>query len=172
MKDKMSLFQAPRLSRSARLSPVHPYYLRAWNRLKNAASIFSLKKIHPQGTRDSAEGIRTNYRWARVKKQTERLFPRHLIQPKQVQEHLILQLLFDTGIFLANELRATPLSISCVLKRRFFVINRLFYDACSAEKSKDLICPQESIPFDSIGFYNTFCFSSLRKSRFCTRGDG
>ena len=139
---------------------------------KKAASIFSLKKIHPQGTRDSAEGIRTNYRWARVKKQTERLFPRHLIQPKQVQEHLILQLLFDTGIFLANELRATPLSISCVLKRRFFVINRLFYDACSAEKSKDLICPQESIPFDSIGFYNTFCFSSLRKSRFCTRGDG
>ena len=46
---------------------------------KKAASIFSLKKIHPQGTRDSAEGIRTNYRWARVKKQTERLFPRHLI---------------------------------------------------------------------------------------------
>ena len=76
------------------------------------------------------------------------------------------------GIFLANELRATPLSISCVLKRRFFVINRLFYDACSAEKSKDLICPQEKIPFDSIGFYNTFCFSSLRKSRSCTRGDG
>ena len=35
---------------------------------KNAASIFSLKKIHPQGTRDSAEGIRINYRWARVKK--------------------------------------------------------------------------------------------------------
>ena len=33
---------------------------------KDAASIFSLKKIHPQGTRDSAEGIRTNYRWARV----------------------------------------------------------------------------------------------------------
>ena len=33
---------------------------------KNAASIFSLKKIHPQGTRDSAQGIRTNYRWARV----------------------------------------------------------------------------------------------------------
>ena len=66
MKDKMSLFQAPRLSRSARLSPVHPYYLRAWNRLKNAASIFSLKKIHPQGTRDSAEGVRTNYRRVRV----------------------------------------------------------------------------------------------------------
>ena len=39
---------------------------RAWNRLKNAASIFSLKKIHPQGTRESAEGIRTNYRSARV----------------------------------------------------------------------------------------------------------
>ena len=77
-----------------------------------------------------------------------------------MQEHLILQLLFYTGIFLANELRATPLSISCVLKRRFFVINRL--DTCSAEKAKDLICPQESIPFDSIGFYNTFCFSSLR----------
>ena len=33
---------------------------------KNAASIFSLKKIHPQGTRDSPEGIRTNYWWARV----------------------------------------------------------------------------------------------------------
>ena len=33
---------------------------------KNAASIFSLKKIHPQGTRDSAGGIRTNYLWARV----------------------------------------------------------------------------------------------------------
>ena len=27
---------------------------------KNAASIFSLKKIRPQGTRDSEEGIRTN----------------------------------------------------------------------------------------------------------------
>ena len=48
------------------------------------------------------------------------------------------------------------------LKGGFFVINRLFYDACSAEKSKDLICPQESISFDSIGFYNTFRFSSLR----------
>ena len=95
-----------------------------------------------------------------------------ILEPKQLQEHLILQLPFYTGIFLANELRANPLSISCVLKRRFFVINRLSYDACSAEKSKDLICPQESIPFDSIGFYNTFCFSSLRKSRFCTRGDG
>ena len=87
-----------------------------------------------------------------------------------MQEHLILQLLFYTGIFLANELRATPLSISCVLKRRFFVINRLFYDACSAEKSKDLICPQESIPFDSIGFYNTFCFSSLRSCDFVPEG--
>ena len=73
-----------------------------------------------------------------------------------------MQLLFYTGIFLANELRATPLQIWCVLKRRIFVINRLFYDACSAEKSKDLICPQESISFDSIGFYSTFCFSSLR----------
>ena len=83
-----------------------------------------------------------------------------------MQEHLILQLLFYTGIFLANELRATPLSISCVLKRRVFVINRLFYDACSAGKSKDLICPQESIPFDSIWFYNTFCFSSLRSRDF------
>ena len=37
------------------------------HRLKeSAASIFSLKKIHPQGTRDSAEGIRTKYRWERV----------------------------------------------------------------------------------------------------------
>ena len=77
-----------------------------------------------------------------------------------------MHLLFYTGIFLANELRATPLSISCVLKRRFFVINRLFYDACSAEKSKDVICPQESISLDSIGFYNTFCFSSLRGREF------
>ena len=83
-----------------------------------------------------------------------------------MQEHLILQLLFFTGIFLANKLRVTPLSISCVLKRRFFVISRLFYDACSAEKSKDLICPQESISFDSIAFYNTFCFSSLRSPDF------
>ena len=73
-----------------------------------------------------------------------------------------MQLLFYTGIFLANELRATPLSSSCVRERRFFVINRLFYDACSAKKSKDLICPQESISFYSIGFYNTFCFRSLR----------
>ena len=60
-----------------------------------------------------------------------------------------MQLLSYTGVFLANVLRATPLSISGLLKRRFFVINRLFYDACSAEKSKDLICPQESI---GIGF--------------------
>ena len=45
---------------------------------KNAASIFSLKKIHPQGTSDSSEGIRTNYRWVRVKKQMER-FPERLI---------------------------------------------------------------------------------------------
>ena len=79
-----------------------------------------------------------------------------------MHEHLILQLLFYTGISLANELRATPLSISCVVKRRFFVISRLFYDACSAEKSKDLIYPEESISFDSTGFYNSFCFSSLR----------
>ena len=133
---------------------------------KNAASSFSLKKVHPQGTRDSAEGIRTNYRWARVYKQTGRFPAGYLIQPKQLQEHLILQLLFFTGIFLGNELRATLLSISCVLKRRFLVTNRLFYDACSAEKSKDLICPQESISFDQIGFYNTFCFSSLRSRDF------
>ena len=33
---------------------------------KDAASIFSLKKIHPQGTRDSAEGVRTNHRPVRV----------------------------------------------------------------------------------------------------------
>ena len=45
---------------------------------KNAASIFSLKKIHRQGTKDIAEGIRTNYRWVRVLKQTGR-FPGHLI---------------------------------------------------------------------------------------------
>ena len=34
--------------------------------------------------------------------------------------------------------------------------------------SKDLICPQGSILFDSIGFYNTFCFfnSSLRSRDF------
>ena len=54
------------------------------------------------------------------------------------------------------------MSFSCVLKRRVFVINSLFYDACFAEKSQDLIFPQESISFDSIGFYNTFRFTSLR----------
>ena len=63
---------------------------------------------------------------------------------------------------MANELKATPLSFSCVLKRRVFVINSLVYDACFAEKSQDLIFPQESISFDSIGFYNTFRFTSLR----------
>ena len=88
-----------------------------------------------------------------------------ILEPKQLQEHLILQLPFYTGIFLANELRANPLSISCVLKRRFFVINRLSYDACSAEKSKDLICPQESIPFDSIGFYSLFVVAILYQRR-------
>ena len=72
-----------------------------------------------------------------------------------------MKLLFYTDIFVANELRATPFSLSCVLKRRIFVINRLFY-----KKSQDLICPQESISFDSIGFYNTFCFSSLRSRYF------
>ena len=46
-----------------------------------------------------------------------------ILEPKQLQEHLILQLPFYTGIFLANELRA-------------------------------------------IGFYNTFCFSSLRSRDF------
>ena len=45
---------------------------------KDAGSIFSLKKIRPQATRDSSEGIRTNFRWAKVKKQTGR-FPGHLI---------------------------------------------------------------------------------------------
>ena len=38
----------------------------------------------------------------------------------------------------------------------------VFYDVCFAEKSQDLIFPQESISFDSIGFYNTFRFTSLR----------
>ena len=66
-------------------------------------------------------------------------------------------------IFLENELRATLLSFSCVLKTSFsFVINRLFYDACFAEKSQD------SISFDSIGFHNTFRFSSLRSRDFVT----
>ena len=54
------------------------------------------------------------------------------------------------------------MSFSCVLRRRVFVINSLFYDACFAEKSQDLIFPQESILFDSTGFYNTFRFTSLR----------
>ena len=48
------------------------------------------------------------------------------------------------------------------------VINSLFYDACFAEKSQELIFPQESISFDSIGFYNTFCFTSLRGLDFVT----
>ena len=61
-------------------------------------------------------------------------------------------------------MRATPLPISCVLKRRFFVINCL--DTCSTEKLKDLICPRESISFDSIRVYNTVCFSSLRSRDF------
>ena len=78
-----------------------------------------------------------------------------------------MKLLFYADIFLENELRATSLSFSCVLKTRFsFVINRLFYDACFAEKSQDLIFPQDSISFDSIGFYNTFRFSSLRSRDF------
>ena len=78
-----------------------------------------------------------------------------------------MKILFCTDIFLENELRATPLSFSCVLKTRFsFVINRLFYDACFAEKSQDLIFPQDSISFDSIGFYNAFRFSSLRSRDF------
>ena len=77
---------------------------------------------------------------------------------------MIFQLLFYVDIFLANELKATPLSFSRVLKRRVFVINSLFYDACFAERSgsQDLMFPQESISFDSIGFYNTFRFTSLR----------
>ena len=82
---------------------------------------------------------------------------------------MILQLLFYTGIFLTNELRATPLSISCALKRRFFVINRLFYDACSAEKSKDLIRPQESISFDSIGFTIRFALVLFVVAILCQR---
>jgi len=84
-----------------------------------------------------------------------------------------LKLLFYVDIFLENELTATPLLFSCVLKTRLsFVINRLFYDARFAEKSQDLIFPQDSISFDSIGFYNTFRFSSLRSRDFCTIGDG
>ena len=54
------------------------------------------------------------------------------------------------------------MSFSCVLKRRVFGINSLVYDACFVGKSQDLIFPQESISFDSIGFYNTFRFTSLR----------
>ena len=80
-----------------------------------------------------------------------------------------MKLLFYADIFLENELRATSLSFSCVLKTRFsFVINRLFYDACLAEKSQDLIFPQDSILFDSIGSYNTFRFSSLGSRDFVT----
>ena len=78
-----------------------------------------------------------------------------------------MKLLFYTDIFLENELRPTSLSFSCVLQTRFsFVINRLFYDACFAEKSQDLIFPRASISFDSIGFYNTFRFSALRSRDF------
>ena len=77
-----------------------------------------------------------------------------------------MQLTFCTDIFLANEQRATPLLFSCVLKRRVFVFNRLFYDACSAEKSQVLICPQENSSFDSIGFYDTLRFSSFRSRNF------
>ena len=75
-----------------------------------------------------------------------------------------MKILFYTDIFLENELRPTSLSFSCVLKRRVFGINSLFYDACFAEESgsQDLMFPQESISFDSIGFYNTFRFTSLR----------
>ena len=43
-KKKCSLFQAPRLSRSALLSPLHPYYLRAWNRLKKTLLVFLVLK--------------------------------------------------------------------------------------------------------------------------------
>ena len=79
-----------------------------------------------------------------------------------------MKLFFYTDIFLENELRATHLSFSCVLKTRFsFVISRLFYHACfAAEKSQDEIFPQDSISFDSIGFYNTFRFSSFRSRDF------
>ena len=44
MKEKISLFQAPRLSRSASLSPLYPYYLRAWNRLKKTLLLFLVFK--------------------------------------------------------------------------------------------------------------------------------
>ena len=44
-----------------------------------------------------------------------------------------MELLFYTDIFLANELKATSLSFSCVFKRRVFVmLSPLLYDACSA----------------------------------------
>ena len=69
-------------------------------------------------------------------------------------------------------LKATPLSFSCVLKRRVFVINSLVYDACFEEKSQDLIFPQESISFDSNGFYNTFRFTSLRGRDFVPEKGG
>ena len=82
-----------------------------------------------------------------------------------------MQLLFSADIFLANELSATPWSFLCVFKRRVFVINRLCCDACSTEKSQDLICPKDSISFDSIRFYNTFRFSSLRSRDFVPEED-
>ena len=68
-----------------------------------------------------------------------------------------------TDIFLGNELKATSLSFSCVFKRGGFVIFRLFYMMLvPREKAQDFICPQESISLDSVGFYNTFPFSTLR----------
>ena len=80
-----------------------------------------------------------------------------------------MKLLFYADIFLENELRATSLSFSCVLKTKFsFVINRLFSDAYFAETSQDLIFPQDSISLDSIGFCNTFRFTSLRSRDFVT----
>ena len=51
----------------ARLSPRHPYYLRAWNKAIKTLHVFLvLKQIHPQGTKGSSEGISTNNRRARV----------------------------------------------------------------------------------------------------------
>ena len=44
----------------------------------------------------------------------------------------------------------------------FCHLSPLLYDACSAEKAQDFICSQESISLDSVGFYNTFPFSTLR----------
>ena len=74
---------------------------------------------------------------------------------------------FYTDIFLANELKATSLSFWCVFKRGGFChLSPLLYDACSAEKAQDFICPQESISLDSVGFYNTFPFSTLRGRNF------